>query len=157
MPMSEAQSADAIAQSDHALPLVIAVTGHRNLLESEITEIRLHVTELLVNLAECYPDRRLLVMSSLAEGADQLVAEEAVQLGIPLIVPLPMPRELYVKDFDSLQVRETFDFLSSRATETYELPVTPGNTLESISEYGGARDQQYAQVGVFLCAHCHIP
>ncbi|MFB3077696.1 MAG: hypothetical protein ACE1Y4_06775, partial [Lysobacterales bacterium] len=87
---------------------------------------------------------------------DQLVAEEAVRLGIPLIVPLPMARNLYIKDFDAVKVRENFDFLSSRAAETYELPVTPGNTLESISDYGDARDQQYAQLGVFLCAHCHI-
>jgi hypothetical protein len=67
-----------------------------------------------------------------------------------------MPRELYVKDFESVAVREKFDYLSSRAAETYELPLTPGNTLESISEKGDARDLQYAQLGVFLCAHCHI-
>lgn len=95
-------------------------------------------------------------MSPLAEGADQLVAEEALQLGIPVIVPMPMARNLYVRDFDAVNVRENFDYLSSRAAEIYELPVTPGNTIESISEYGDARDQQYAQLGVFLSAHCHI-
>jgi hypothetical protein len=31
-----------------------------------------------------------------------------------------------------------------------------GNTLEAIADYGPARNLQYAQVGVFLCAHCHI-
>ncbi len=143
-------------QAGFAVPLIVAVTGHRDLVAEEIPVIRERVSDFLTDLRSEYPDRGVSVMSALAEGADQIAAEEAVRLGIPLIVPLPMPRNLYVKDFDSVAVREKFDFLSSRAAETYELPVVPGNTLESISEYGAARDQQYAQVGVFLCAHCHI-
>jgi hypothetical protein len=143
-------------QAGYAIPLIVAVTGHRDLVAEEIPAIRDLVSKFLTDARTEYPDRGVTVMSSLAEGADQLVAEEAVRLGVPLIVPLPMPRELYVKDFDSIQVREKFDYLSSRAAETYELPVTPGNTIESISEYGDARDLQYAQLGVFLCAHCHI-
>jgi hypothetical protein len=95
-------------------------------------------------------------MSALAEGADQLVAEEALRLGVPVIVPLPMQRKVYIRDFESINLQEKFEFLSSRAAETYELPLVAGNTIESISEYGSARDLQYAQLGVFLCAHCHI-
>ena len=143
-------------QAGFAVPLIVAVTGHRDLVAEEFPGIRDRVSTFLTDLRREYPDRGVSVMSSLAEGADQLVAEEAVQLDIPLIVPLPMTRELYVKDFETVQVREKFDLLSSRAAETYELPLTPGNTIESISEYGDARDQQYAQLGVFLCAHCHI-
>ncbi len=143
-------------QAGFAVPLIISVTGHRDLLAKEEPEIRKRVRIFLEDLRDEYPDRGVSVMSALAEGADQLVAEEAEQLGIPLIVPLPMAKNLYVKDFDSVNSREKFDFLLSRAAETYELPVVAGNTLESISEYGDARDQQYAQVGVFLCAHCHI-
>jgi hypothetical protein len=143
-------------QAGFAVPLIVAVTGHRDLVADEIPAIRERVSTFLTNLRDEYPDRGVSVMSALAEGADQLVAEEALRLGVPLIVPLPMPRKLYLKDFDSINVREKFDYLCSRAAETYELPVTPGNTLESISEYGDSRDQQYAQLGVFLCAHCHI-
>lgn len=143
-------------QAGFAVPLIIAVTGHRDLVAEEIPSIRDKISKLLTDLRNDYPDRGVSVMSALAEGADQLVAEEALRLGIPLIVPLPMARQLYVKDFDTVKAREKFDFLSSRAAETYELPVTEGNTIESISDYGPARDQQYAQLGVFLCAHCHI-
>jgi len=143
-------------QAGFAVPLIVAVTGHRDLVAEEIPGIRERVGTFLTNLRDEYPDRGVTVMSSLAEGADQLVAEEALRLDIPLIVPLPMTRNLYIKDFDTVDVREKFEFISSRAAETYELPLTSGNTLESISEYGDARDQQYAQLGVFLCAHCHI-
>ncbi len=143
-------------QAGFAVPLIVSVTGHRDLVAEEIPTIRKRVATFLEDLRSEYPDRGVSIMSSLAEGADQLVAEEALRLGIPLIVPLPMARNLYVKDFDTVNARERFDFLSSRAAEIYELPVARGNTIESISDYGDARDQQYAQLGVFLCAHCHV-
>jgi hypothetical protein len=143
-------------QTGFAVPLIVSVTGHRDLVAEEIPAIRERVVTFLTDLRREYPDRGVSVMSALAEGADQLVTEEAVRLGIPLIVPLPMARDLYVKDFNSVNVREKFGFLSSRAAEMYELPLVDGNTIESVSEYGDARDRQYAQLGVFLSAHCHI-
>ena len=83
----------------YAVPLIVAVTGHRDLVPSEVPEIRAQVRDFLNRLLSHYPERGVTVMSSLAEGADQLVAEEALQLGIPVIAPLPMPREIYVSDF----------------------------------------------------------
>ena len=61
-----------------AIPLVVAVTGHRDLVPSEIDEIRGAVRELLMELRERYPERRLRVMSALAEGADRLAAHVAL-------------------------------------------------------------------------------
>ena len=92
-----------------AIPLVIAVTGHRELLSSEVAGIRDQVNSFLRGLRESYPDRRLRVMSPLAEGADRLVAECALELGIELSVPLPMPKALYLTDFDSEESREQFE------------------------------------------------
>ena len=143
-------------QVGFAVPLIVSVTGHRDLVPEEVPVIRRRVADFLTNLREEYPDRGVSIMSALAEGSDQLVAEEALRLGVPIIVPLPMERKIYIRDFESIAVQEKFEFLSSRAAETYELPLVPGNTRDSISEYGNARDLQYAQLGVFLCAHCHI-
>ncbi len=120
-------------QAGFAVPLIVAVTGHRDLVDAELPDIRERVQTFLKGLLTDYPDRGVTVMSSLAEGADQLVAEEALNLSIPLIVPLPMPGALYVDDFDSIKAQESFDYLSSRAAEIYELPITPGNTPESNS------------------------
>jgi hypothetical protein len=145
-----------MAQGDHALPLVIAVTGHRDLLASEAPELRGRVDQLLSDLAGRYPDRRISVMSPLAEGADMLVAEEAVALGAKLIVPLPMPRDIYLDDFETEESRSRFTSLYEQAAEVFELPLARGNSLEDIRDHGPARDRQYAQLGVFLCAHCHI-
>lgn len=143
-------------QAGFAVPLIVAITGHRDLVDAELPEIRARVQTFLSELLREYPDRGVTVMSSLAEGADQLVAEEALHLDIPLIVPMPMPKKLYVDDFNSTKSRERFEYLCSRAAEIYELPITPENTPTTISEQGENRSRQYAQLGVFLCAHCHI-
>ena len=142
--------------ADFALPLVIAVTGHRDLVATEVPAIREKVDALLQDLTRRYPDRRVSVMSSLAEGADQLVAEVALERGVRLIVPLPMRKDLYLQDFETAEARARFESLCDRAAEIYELPLAKGNTIESVSTPGYARSREYAQVGVFLCAHCHI-
>jgi len=139
-----------------AIPLVVAVTGHRDLIASEAPGIRQLVVDLLKGLAHQYPDRRLSVMSPLAEGADQLVAEVALELGIALTVPLPMPKHIYLKDFETPESRARFESLHDSAEDAFELPRAKGNTIEEISRPGQARNREYAQLGVFLCAHCHI-
>jgi hypothetical protein len=154
--MPQAQETRTATPGKDALPLVIAATGHRDLVAGEIPGIRQRVQELFRNLAKEYPDRRLSVMSPLAEGADQLVAEVALELGIELTVPLPMPKQLYLQDFETPEARARFESLCERATEVFELPLAKGNTVEKISTPGRARNREYAQVGVFLCAHCHI-
>jgi hypothetical protein len=139
-----------------AIPLVIAVTGHRDLVPDEVPAIREKVRGLFDELLGKYPERRLRVMSPLAEGADRLVAEEALAAGVELIVPMPMPRELYVRDFKTEESIAEFDALCEQADEILHLPLAQKNQLEDIVDYGPARDLQYAQVGIFLCAHCHI-
>ena len=139
-----------------AVPLVVAVTGHRDLVPAEIPRIRERVQEFLRELQHRYADRSVGVMSALAEGADQLVAEEALALGIPLTVTMPMPKALYVQDFATPEAKARFEHLCAAAVDVFELPITPGNTVESISGPGPNRSRQYAQVGVFMCAHCHV-
>lgn len=140
-----------------AIPLVVAVTGHRDLVAEEVPEIRTRVRELFESLREKYPNRRLRLMSALAEGADRLAAEEALAIGAELIVVLPIPRDAYVTDFKTEESRTEFDRLcDTDAYELLELPLARENTLEDIECHGHARNLQYAQLGVFLCAHCHI-
>jgi hypothetical protein len=92
----------------YAVPLVVAVTGHRDLVPDEIPQIRERVRDCLAGLRNDYPGRIISVMSALAEGADRLVAEEAIALGMPLTVLLPMPREMYEQDFTDQKSRQQF-------------------------------------------------
>jgi hypothetical protein len=138
------------------VPLVIGVTGHRDLVAAELAAIRELVRSFLLRLRDQFPDRPLELLSPLAEGADQLVAEIGIELGLTLTVPLPMPKAFYMADFGSSDSRQRFDRLAQSASAVYELPVIRGSTPEEISVPGEGRDRQYAQLGVFLCAHSHI-
>jgi len=153
---SRAGGAATGSRRSYAVPLVVSVTGHRDLVPSEVPAIRDKVRRFLCELRDAYPGRAVVVMSPLAEGADRLVAEEAIAQHMPLHVPLPMPRPLYVLDFGTPQSVAQFDALCAAALEVYELPLAPGNTVEAIATPGPARARQYAQAGVFLCAHCHV-
>lgn len=161
-PMTEeeaesAQASEYVAETfGYRLPLVIGVTGHRDLRADEKPEIRERVRSLFTDLQERYPTRRLRLLSPLAEGADRLVANVAVELGMELSVVMPMPREIYYTEFSGEESIFEFESLYAKANNVYDLPIVRSGTIESISQPGRARDLQYAQSGVFLSAHCHI-
>jgi len=140
----------------YSAPLVVGVTGHRDLVPAELPGIRGRVREFLMHLHSEYPDRDLVMLTPLAEGADRLVAEEALELGLPVTVVLPLARALYVEDFRTAESRSQFDRLCAAATDLFELPLTAGNTPGFVEDHGPNRARQYAQLGVFLSAHCHI-
>ncbi len=142
--------------SSDALPLVVAVTGHRDLVAGETTELRQKVREFLLELAERFPSRRLRLLSSLAEGADQLVAEVAVDLDIELVVPLPMDEFDYMEDFSSERHIESYESLKSRASDTYVLQNPSDQSVGPENTTWSPRERAYAQLGIFLAAHCHI-
>lgn len=139
-----------------AVPLVVAVTGHRDLVADEIPGIRECVRQLFKQLRQDYPDRSLRILTGLAEGADQLVAEVAFEENIAFVATLPMPRQIYRDDFGTPEAQARFDELCDCASECIELPPASGSTHDDIKEQGARRDRQYAQLGVFLCAHCHL-
>ena len=136
-------------------PLVIGVTSHRNIAVREIESIRERVGHLLGELQHQFPNAPLTILSPLAEGGDQLVAEEGLKLGAQLIAPLPFARELYAQDFTNATARAQFESLCLQA-RVIELPLLTGHTHAAVSAPGEERNRQYAQVGMFVARHCHL-
>jgi len=151
MSQQDANIADTLHQK---VPLVIGVTGHRDLLDEELLLIRQRVHELFAFFAGEFPDLPWLVMTPLAEGAYRLVAEVARELQLPVVILLPMPRELYQSDFVG-ESRAEFDSMTELG-EIVELPLVAGNSVEAVMAGGHGRDLQYAQLGAYLAAHSHI-
>jgi hypothetical protein len=147
--------ASAYADPSAPVPLVIGVTGHRDLRPDEVPDLERMVRGFLLTLTARHPTLPLTILTPLAEGADRLVARIARELDIPLIVPLPMERGLYVDDFESEASRAEFDALT-RDAEVFELPSLDDVDRDELARPGPARDAQYAQLGIFVCAHCHI-
>lgn len=136
-------------------PLVVGVTSHRDISAREIESIRQRVRDFFAKLQHDFPGLPLVVLSALAEGGDQLVAQEALAVGARLVAPLPLPRDLYAEDFTDPAVRAHFDALCSKA-EIVPLPTLMNIPPDAIEVPGGARDRHYAKAGVYIASHSHI-
>ncbi len=128
--------------------LVVGVVAHRDLAPESRPQVEASVRDFLSGLRAAYPALPVVVMSALAEGGDRWVARCALDLGMDLVAPLPLPPERYSEDFADAASRAEFAALCA-AAQVRVLP-QPGGT-ES-----GDREQRYARVGVFIASHCQV-
>jgi hypothetical protein len=140
-----------------AVPLIIGVTSHRNIPAREEAAIRERIREFFARLRSEFPELPLIVLSSLAEGGDQWVAEEAIAAGIRMVAPLPLARAQYALDFDDGAARARYESLCD-AAEIIEVPDLGRKNPASANSApaGHERDLHYLQAGVFISQHCHI-
>ncbi len=136
------------------VPLVVGVTGHRDLVDAEVPILERSVEAFFDALRVRFPGLPLRVMTPLAEGADLLVARVARRLGLPLTVLLPMPMSQYRDDFEGVAAAE-FEEMRGQG-EIIELPTLGCGPEQSTQLSGDARDAQYEYLGIYLAAHCHI-
>jgi hypothetical protein len=132
------------------LPLIVGVTGHRDLRPEDVPALEGIVRRILENARDSHPHTSLLLLSPLAEGSDRLVARVALDVGVRLVVPLPLPQDLYEQDFADDSSRAEFRQLLARAESSYVLPLMAGNTTQGIGQPGDQRNRQYAQVGALI-------
>jgi hypothetical protein len=145
------------------LPLVIGVTGHRDLREEDVPRLEAEVAAIIARLRHEYlgsgAETPIIVLSSLAEGADRLAARVALAHGARLVAPMPMPIEEYRRDFEP-GLKEgnaaEFDALLAQAMATPIAPFTPGNSIEAVRTDPEKRNEQYRAVGILIAQHCHI-
>src|SRR5207237_1110660 len=139
-----------------SLPLVIGVTGHRDLRAEDLPKLENAVGRIIEELKSGLQHTPIVLLTALAEGADRLVARVALKSGVGLIVPLPMRRDFYEMDFSTSASRAEFDDLLRQAGYWFELSLLDGATEEEISQHGRARDHQYEQVGAYIVRHSHL-
>jgi hypothetical protein len=123
----------------------IGVTGHRVL--ADLDAVEQGVGRALGRIRQAYGDAPLLVVSALAEGADRIVAERALQVPRSrLVAVLPLPSDAYVEDFGpptSASRRAFFDLLQ-RAAEVHVMPPA------------SSREAAYALAGAYVVEHCDV-
>ena len=59
----------------HMIPLVVAVTGHRDLVAETLPQLEAKVKAELARLRDAHAPAPPVILSALAEGADRLVAK----------------------------------------------------------------------------------
>jgi hypothetical protein len=140
--------------------LAVGVTGHRAevLPEGSIPVLRERVRDvlcqieqagydLLENERDCFAPLppKLRFVSPIADGADQIAAEVALELGWELQAILPFERSAYRASLANHGSRERFDALVERATCLLELPGDPSHGLDA-----------YVMTGRATVAHCDL-
>ena len=122
------------------LHLRAGVTGHRFIAEDD-TAVVAAVRDALGQIEERRRNGTaatpvdLTVVSALAEGADRLVARQAMLLGARLEVVLPLPRDDYLADFGSHPSKAEFHELLGQAAAVTELAAD------------GRREEAYERAG----------
>jgi hypothetical protein len=139
-------------ESEGLVPLVIGVTGHRNLDPQDYPLYRTRIAELLDYLHARYPATPLRMVSALAEGADRLAAEVGLEHGCELLACLPMAAAEYERDFPG-SVAE-FRALLARVPAANVFVVEPNVPLDTTP--ADLRELCYREVGLFVSGRCHI-
>jgi uncharacterized membrane protein YiaA len=135
---------------------VVGVTGHRDLAAEEIPKIVESVRELFLMLRRSYPHTPIVLLSSLAEGADRLVAHSALDCGAELYTVLPMEIELYQSDFTSPGSLDEFSELIGRSFGSMVAPTGDRHDALAARTPGYARNLLYAAAGAFVASHSEI-
>jgi uncharacterized MnhB-related membrane protein len=131
------------------IPIVIGVTGHRDLRSDDVIGLERKVSDTLKQIKDRYPDSPVIMLSSLAEGADRLAARVALGTDCQLVVPLPIEQEEYRKDFKGPGSRKEFEELLSKASHWF---VASGERNKGRA----SREEFYRAAGEYIAGHSHI-
>ena len=135
---------------ENRIPVVVGVTGHRAIRAQDKASLAVAVRAELEKLRALCPSSPLVLLTSLAEGADLLCADAAEVLGISLWAALPISREDYTEEFsEAAKVR--FAHHCARAEHVFAVPDT-----ETPPASGAERSFRFRQAGLYVAAHCHV-
>lgn len=137
------------------VPLVIAISGHRDLRAKDRDELEIAVGLIFDELQGRFPNTPLVLLSPLAAGADRVAAKAALARGIRLIVPMPLPLDHYREDFKEKPDRHEFETLLRCAAHHYFAGFAPGNRDADLRDHR-VREKQYAMVGAHIVTGSHI-
>jgi hypothetical protein len=113
----------------------IGVSGHRHLRDHRVA---IEMTHAVLGRLLPQSTTAVVVVSSLAEGADRLVAEVVLELpGASLEVILPLPADDFLDDFESAESREQFWTLLERASLVHVVDQPPGESRPAAYERAG--------------------
>src|ERR1700722_6722709 len=138
------------------IPMLIGVTGHRDLASTEVHDLRAHIRAFFLGLIQSYPDVPLLLATSLSEGADLLVTEEALALGIDCCAILPMPLDQYRKEFSCQDAVQRFERALGRCSTQILCVNETCSTDSSGSRPLGEPLSRYAAAGELIASEVFI-
>jgi hypothetical protein len=160
----------AMKPSDLTVPVLIACTGHRDPHSEDVPALRAAVKGFLEHSLELYP---LRLLCGLAEGADLLVAEEALELEakggkhrVWITALLPFPKEIYAKTFSTPEeARRMLEMLQRPEVDSFLVPALDNRDLpepddlpgwQALSEDKEERERRYRELGACMAIYGQI-
>ena len=135
------------------VPIVLGAIGHRDIDTADRKLIEA-VRAQCHDLCSHYKHSPFVILSSLAEGADRLIARTAMQeLSAGLIAVLPLPRAEFEQDFETRESKAEFRRLLEDAICVHTVPTGDNGAWR---EPGEARNRQYARAGAVIVDHAQI-
>ena len=162
-----------LVQDPGAVPLVVAVAGHRDPRPQDLPVLRERFCELIRELFDTLPHTPLLLLNGLAEGMDTEAAELFLELIAEhrqlhphsphhqLVAALPKPRRLYLEeDFPAGSAQLTrLESILARCDAVLDGENCPELALPHPID-GQARDpwdpRCYGRQGIFLVRHGYL-
>jgi len=123
-----------------SIPLLIGIIGHRELPEEYRSDLEAEISQALEQIRSQMPNTQIVLVSSLADGADRLGARVGLAKGMELIVPLPFESEVFQNDFPNTS--DEFKNLLGRAQCSF---------VATEAEYSG-----YEAASRWIARHCQI-
>ncbi|PYI93716.1 MAG: hypothetical protein DME97_05520 [Verrucomicrobia bacterium] len=152
--MSEQNKDTILELAANQAPFVFGVSGHRDLVRTDLPELRKQLHTVFDRFRSAYPNAAFELISPLAEGADRVAAEVALTCGVKLVVPLPMAQQEYERDFTTAESLSEFRRLLVAANSQWEVSEDSPNPSSSSDSNG--RAQRYAAVGDLIARTSHV-
>jgi hypothetical protein len=134
--------------AEERVPVVIGVTGHREIADGARAAVRSAVVGFFERLASATAGAPIVLLSPLAEGADRLAAHCFLDLfgtAGTLVAPLPLDPDEYRRDFSTPDSVAEFDALLQHALVCAPASVEPA-----------LRPDRYERVGRLVARHSHL-
>ena len=117
----------------------VGVTGLRDLSVFNIDELKKSVSKVLEAIKQ--RNGKIIMLNSIASGADQLCAQVGLSIGCNLVCPLPFKE--YRNDFSASE-QKLYDFFLEKASDSF---IVSDDT---------DKDAAYLAAGKYIVEHCEV-
>lgn len=142
------------------IPIVVGVTGHRNICEGDVALLKRQVADSLVEIKKMCndADSPVVMISGMAQGADMICAEAAFENDVPVYAALPCPKEQFIKSFNEGPDRDKLYEYLDKCARVIEVPDVEQKKEWLQSKVPSMDDDSYwyRQVGAYIALSSHV-
>jgi len=144
-----------VDKSTPRVPITIGIVGHRDVPAADRAPIAESIRRIVASYRDRFAHSDLLILTALAEGADQIAAEACRDIpGVRILAVLPMPADEYVDDFTSPTTLG--EFKQSHAEAWAEVIVSDLTGTTGRTDLGEDRDASYQECARFISVNSHV-